>query len=90
MRSKFPWSRRRHQSDAEWREEIESHLAFREEWNQSHGVTPKEAPYLARRQFGNTLSTLEEVRAVHINQWVESVLLDANTHSADLGRCLPS
>lgn len=77
MRSKFPWSRRRHQSDAEWREEIESHLAFREEWNQSHGATLKEAPYLARRQFGNTLSTLEEVRAVHINQWVESVLLDA-------------
>ena len=71
------WARRRRQDDAEWRDEIESHLAFREEWNRTHGVAPEEAGRLARRQFGNTLTTLEEVRAVHINLWVESVVQDA-------------
>lgn len=77
MNSLFAWARRRRDSDAEWREEIEAHLALREEWNQSQGAAPEEARYLARRQFGNTLTTLENVRAVHINPWIESVLQDA-------------
>jgi predicted permease len=77
MNSLFAWARRRRDSDAEWREEIESHLALREEWNAAHGVEPEDARNLARRQFGNTLATLEEVRAVHINPWIDGVLQDA-------------
>ena len=77
MNSLFAWARRRRNSDAEWREEIETHLALREEWNQSQGAAPEEARYLARRQFGNALTTLEKVRAVHINAWIESVVQDA-------------
>ncbi len=76
MNSLLEWARR-HRKDSEWRDEIESHLAFAKSGTGRTVVAPEEAGYLARRQFGNTLTTFEEMRAVHINPWIESVLQDA-------------
>ena len=71
------WIFGRGKRETEWRDEIESHLAMREEWNQERGAAPGEARDAARRQFGSSLGTLEQVRAVHINTWIEGVVQDA-------------
>ena len=71
------WIFGRGKREAEWRDEIESHLAMREAWNQERGAAPEEARDAARRQFGSSLRTLEQVRAVHINTWIEGVVQDA-------------
>ncbi|MBZ5578112.1 MAG: ABC transporter permease [Acidobacteriia bacterium] len=74
MKRVFAWWRRR-RSEA-WQEEIDSHLALRAEWNQAHGIAPEEARRQARRQFGNSLATLEAVRAVYVRPWVETLVQD--------------
>jgi len=68
--------RRRFRRDAEWREELESHLALREEWNRAQGLSVEAARRQAARQFGNRLRTLEAVRAVYAGGWIESVWQD--------------
>ena len=71
---KWPFGKRRR--EAEWQEEIESHLAMREEWNREHGAGPAEAHNAARRQFGSPLRATEEVRAVHLSPWIEGLVQD--------------
>jgi predicted permease len=70
------WLRRRRGREAEWREELESHQMFREEWNRDRGLAPNEARNLARKQLGGSLRALEAVRAVHVAAWRDSLLQD--------------
>jgi hypothetical protein len=60
----------------EWRDEIDSHLAMRAESNAAGGMSPEDAANFARRQFGNRLGTLEDVRAAHISVWLDNLLRD--------------
>jgi hypothetical protein len=46
------------------------------EFNQAGGLPAEEARMLARRQFGNRLHALEEVRAVHVRRWLDDFLQD--------------
>jgi putative ABC transport system permease protein len=73
------WRRLRQRLDrsSEWQDEIESHLALREEWNQARGLSVEDARFQARRQFGNSLRTLEAVRAVHVRAWADDLVQDA-------------
>jgi putative ABC transport system permease protein len=76
MSTPLRWLRRRFARDNEWREEIESHLEMRQEWNQAQGMPKEEARRMAQRQLGNALGTLERVRAVHVCGWLESLWQD--------------
>jgi predicted permease len=62
--------------DNEWREEIEGHLAMRQEWHQARGTSLEEARTLARKEFGSPLGAAEKLRAVHIHPWIETLLQD--------------
>ena len=66
MKTVRAWLRRKLGREAEWQEEIESHLQMCAEWNRARGLPEPEARQTARTQFGNVLSTLENVRAVHM------------------------
>lgn len=70
------WLRRLFGRSAEWQEEIDSHLEMRREWLEDRGKPGEEARAEARRQFGSPLAAAEEVRAVHIGQWIESTWQD--------------
>jgi putative ABC transport system permease protein len=72
----FDWLRRRRRREFEWREELDTHQALREEWHRVQGVDSAAARALARKQFGGSLRALEAVRAVHIARWWESLLQD--------------
>ena len=76
MNSPFHWLRRRARRESEWREELDTHQALREEWHRAQGVDPGRARSLARQQFGGSLRALEALRAVHIARWWESFLQD--------------
>lgn len=74
-----PWIARlfrRRRREAEWREELENHQTLREAWNRDQGVDPDAAHRLARQQFGGELRALEEVRAIHVAAWWDSLLQD--------------
>jgi predicted permease len=77
MKTPWEWLQRRHDRESEWQDELESHLAMREDWNRAEGLPEDEARRAARRQFGNRLHTLEEVRAVHVRRWLDDFLQDA-------------
>jgi putative ABC transport system permease protein len=77
MRGFGQWLRRRFQRDAEWREEIESHLTLSEDWHRERGAAGESARMLARRQFGSSLRAVEAVRAVYLKTWLETLLQDA-------------
>jgi putative ABC transport system permease protein len=81
MKTLIQWLRRRVRREAEWREEIETHLEFRERWHREHGASPEQAGPLARRQFGNRLRTFEKVREIHVAVWLDILLQDAR-HAA--------
>jgi len=76
MNSWFDRLRRRNRRESEWREELDSHQAMREEWHRARGAEAGEARSLARKDFGGSLHALEELRAVHITQWWESLVQD--------------
>jgi len=67
---------RRRERETEWREELDSHQTFREEWNRDRGMALDAARGLARKQFGGSLRALEAVRAVHVAAWRDSLLQD--------------
>ncbi len=77
MTSPLEWLRRRRRRESEWRDELDEHLAMREEWNRAHGLPPEAARLAAHRQFGNRLRTLEDLRAVHVRRWLEDLFQDA-------------
>jgi len=89
MKNPLHWLRRRLGRADEWRQEIESHLEMRREWNQAQGLPEEDARRAARKQFGNPLGILEQIRAVHVWRWADSVLQDAR-HAARGFRRSPS
>jgi putative ABC transport system permease protein len=72
----FDWLRRLGTRETEWRDEIDSHLAMRAEWNRARGLPQEHAHNAARKQFGSPLYTLEEVRAVHIRRLLDELRQD--------------
>jgi predicted permease len=86
MRSLWQWLRRPFQRDAEWREEIESHLALSEEWHRDHGAPGEAARNLARRHFGNSSRAMEAIRAVYLKTWLETSLQDVRYAARSFGK----
>ena len=62
--------------DDELREEIDSHLAMRREWNERQGLSATDARQAAQRQFGGGLRALEDMRAVHRWIWLDQAVQD--------------
>jgi putative ABC transport system permease protein len=46
------------------------------EWNQTQGLPAADGRDLAKKQFGNRLTTFEELRAIHIRSWLDGLLQD--------------
>jgi putative ABC transport system permease protein len=68
------WRGRRLDQDV--REEIESHLEMRAEMNRGAGLSTDDAGDLARRQFGNSGQVHEDVRRIHLGEWLEGLQQD--------------
>ncbi len=62
--------------DDDFRDEIEFHVDMRAELNQEAGVPEDLARESARRQFGNATLIQEEMRRMHVNTFLESLLQD--------------
>jgi putative ABC transport system permease protein len=60
----------------DWQDEIDSHLEMRGDWNQAQGLPPDAAKAEARKQFGSPLRTWEDIRAVHISIWLDTLWQD--------------
>ena len=60
----------------DFREEIEFHVDMRAELNRQAGAASEEARESARRQFGNATVIQEEMRRMHVNTFLESLLQD--------------
>jgi hypothetical protein len=60
----------------DFREEIEFHVEMRAELNRQAGAASEEARESARRQFGNATLIQEDMRRMHINTFLESLLQD--------------
>ena len=67
---------RRRQSEAEYVQEIESHLAHEIDEQVDRGVTPEEARYAAVRNFGNITRHLERFREGSWRFWLETLWQD--------------
>jgi predicted permease len=76
MKVLFDWLRRRRERESGWQDELNAHLAMREEWHQAAGVPADESRVAARRQFGSPLHAFEEVREVHVPRWFDDFLRD--------------
>ena len=57
-------------------EELQFHLEMLAQQNRNAGMGPAEAQAAARRQFGNLARIQEEVRRVHVSQFLETILQD--------------
>ncbi|HWB97889.1 MAG TPA: ABC transporter permease, partial [Bryobacteraceae bacterium] len=66
---------RRQQLDRDLEDELQFHLAMREERLQSSGVA--DAPYAARRRFGNMTLFKETCRDIWTFGWIEALWQDA-------------
>lgn len=60
----------------DFREEIEFHVDMRTELNREAGLAGDAARDAALRQFGNSTVIREEMRRMHINTFIESLLQD--------------
>ena len=67
---------RRRQLDRDLEDELQFHLAMREQKSQSEGADGTEAAYAARRRFGNVTSVQETCRELWTMGWIESLWLD--------------
>lgn len=67
---------RRGSVDEDIREELEAHLAMRAELNEASGMTPEEARYTARRQFGNRTAVQERLHEFNGFGWIDTVSRD--------------
>jgi len=76
MKTPWEWFRRWRGRESEWQDELDTHLAMRAERNRAEGIPANEAHLAARRQFGNRLRTLEDVRSVHVGKWLDDFLQD--------------
>jgi putative ABC transport system permease protein len=60
----------------DFREEIEAHIQMRAELNREAGSSDDQARASARRQFGNATVIQEEMRGMHVNTFIESLIQD--------------
>ncbi|MDE3178049.1 MAG: ABC transporter permease [Acidobacteriota bacterium] len=67
---------RRRQLDRDLNDELEFHLAMREKKLAEQGVTPEEAHYTARREFGNPMRAKETNREMWTFAFLETLLQD--------------
>jgi len=67
---------RRDRRSAEVDEELEFHLAMREQWNVAHGMNEGEAKRDARLRFGNQSVWRERIRAMAWTTFPRSILQD--------------
>ncbi len=63
---------RRKELDRDLEEELQFHLAMREQQQRSEGVSPRDAQAAARRQFGNVASVMENCRELWTFVWLET------------------
>jgi putative ABC transport system permease protein len=67
---------RRRELDRDLDDELQFHLAMREQKLREQGVAAEEAHYAARRQFGNVTRLKETSRELWGFQWLETLLQD--------------
>ncbi|MDE3180823.1 MAG: ABC transporter permease, partial [Acidobacteriota bacterium] len=67
---------RRRELDRDLNDELEFHLAMREQRLVEQGVTPEEAHYAARREFGNPMRAKETNREMWTFTFLETLLQD--------------
>ena len=67
---------RRRELDRDLDEELQFHLAMREQKLREQGVAAEEAPYAARRQFGNVTRLKETSRELWGFRWLETFAQD--------------
>ena len=68
---------RRRKLDDDLREEMESHLQMRAEFNARSGMTPDEAQREALKQFGNRALIHEDTRRIYVSAFWEQLIQDA-------------
>src|SRR5579863_267528 len=68
------WNREKHSSDLD--EELEFHLAMRENWNAEHGMPKEEARASASRRFGNATRWKEMLGEIDVFTFPETVWQD--------------
>ncbi|HMD86416.1 MAG TPA: ABC transporter permease [Terriglobia bacterium] len=67
---------RRRELDRDLDDELQFHLAMREQKLREQGVAAEEAPYAARRQFGNVTRLKETSRELWDFRWLETFAQD--------------
>ena len=67
---------RRRELDRDLEDELQFHLAMREQKLREEGVAAGEAPYAARRQFGNVTRLKESSRELWGFRWLETFAQD--------------
>src|SRR5215510_6634843 len=67
---------RRQNLDDDLREEMESHLQMRTEFNERTGMASGEARHEARKQFGNRTLIQEDTRRIYISPFWEQLVQD--------------
>jgi putative ABC transport system permease protein len=76
MRSVRNWWRRKRSLTNELHEEISFHLDMRAQLNRESGMAGREAVQAAHRHFGNTTLIQEDMRRMHRNTFLESLIQD--------------
>ena len=66
----------RKEKDADFAQEIESHLAHEQDVNQSRGLSPEESRRQARLKFGNPESMRDQDWTQNSLPWVENIWRD--------------
>jgi len=77
---------RRRELDRDLDDELQFHLAMREQKLREQGVGAEEAPYAARRQFGNVTLFKETSRELWGFRWLETFAQDLRYGLRQLGR----
>ncbi|MGA3326771.1 MAG: ABC transporter permease, partial [Terriglobia bacterium] len=77
---------RRRELDRDLDDELQFHLAMREQKLQEQGVAAEEAHYAARRQFGNVTQLKETSRELWGFRWVETFAQDLRYGARQLRR----
>ncbi len=77
---------RRRELDRDLDDELQFHLAMREQKLREQGVAAEEAPYAARRQFGNVTRLKETSRELWGFRWLETIAQDLRYGARQLRR----
>src|SRR5438105_9556592 len=78
------WNREKHSSDLD--EELQFHLAMRQEWNAEHGMGKEEARVNALRRFGNATRWKEMMGDIDVFTLPETVWQDLRFAARMLGK----